>query len=193
MSKIPSKKLLVIVCGSPFSGKTTIARKLSQDLKIKYIDIDKIRELFFSNLHPFPEHSKKIFDQHNREMLVSYDLFFHYIINFFKLENKLIAGATFSSKISWLNIKKILDKVGDINLKIIKCEIKGENKKEIERRLKSRGLAKNIYEGKVDYFQHYLNVKGRFDDILFPYLCLYTSKTNLLANIEIVKNYLKNR
>ncbi len=76
--------MLIIINGHPATGKTTIAKQISSELKIPLVTRDAIKELIFDNVGiKDREWSKKVGG-------ASYDIFFHLIDELLKNNKDLI-------------------------------------------------------------------------------------------------------
>ena len=62
---------IILFCGLPLSGKSTLARILANRLKIPYYDIDEIRHRFFQNPREEMSQEANLF-----QMGISYEALF---------------------------------------------------------------------------------------------------------------------
>lgn len=133
---------ILIVSGTPCSGKTTLAKKLAKKLSCKYIDVNKIikkyklaksydkkRECYIVDIKKLNKKLIGIINQYKKlsleKKMINKNLFK-------KIKNKKIKGMVIDSHLSHYLPRKYVD------LCIItKCELK-----ELERRLKKRGYIK---------------------------------------------------
>ncbi len=95
-----SKISLIIITGLPGTGKTTLGRKLAEELRLPFICKDDIKELLFDGLGwQDREWSKKIGGS-------SYDLLYFITESLLKAEKSLIVETNFNPKFA---DKKFLD------------------------------------------------------------------------------------
>ena len=59
---------LIVVCGWPVSGKTTIAKILQEKLGVHCLDIDPLRREAFGMPHPHPDSSPELMAKDRQEM-----------------------------------------------------------------------------------------------------------------------------
>lgn len=165
---------LIIVCGWPLSGKTEIARLISQTLEIHWIDIDDIRLLNFGKPNPYPNASNYLMEIDKAEMGGAYELLNTSAKLNLQIGRQLIITATFSRKKYWKNLQQIGNPA---SMKIIWCKPINDSIEEIKRRLSGRQFGINCWST-VNSIERYLEVKTRFENPPPPYLELNTSPPN---------------
>lgn len=157
---------LIVVCGLPLTGKSTITQFLSSQLGIQYIDIDSnVRFPLFGKPDPNPYHSPETEALSRKEMGECYDLLIHAARSNLTLGKSVIITATFSSLRSRENLTQIVQDYPSVKLSIIVCgcwiEHEDAEKKEIERRLETRTFGKDYFGG-CNSVEHYLADKKRY-------------------------------
>lgn len=132
------KPLLLIVTGSPASGKTTLAHKLSAEIHCPLISRDELKEGLVNTWGPTPLPEGKSSD------ITVYDTFFETIRLWTSKGISLIAEAAFQDKLWRPQLLPLLDQA---DLRIILCSADHELlKKRFIHRLKSNP-AREKYHG----------------------------------------------
>jgi predicted kinase len=98
--------LLVVIQGAPGVGKTTIARRIRQDIALPLLGKDDIKELLFEHL-----------PQSNREFsrlqgMVSFEMLYTFARTFLKKGTSVIIEGAFHTELSRQNIQAILEETG---------------------------------------------------------------------------------
>lgn len=182
---------LIVVCGHPASGKTTIAKLLEKRLnaghkdplepKVHLADNDDVRKTCVGTPYPYPHESKGLFEKDRAEMGGMYKFLFCIAEWHLAERRSLILTASFSRRAYWMNLLRILEahriearasKERNTPFRIIQCVLKNDTREEVERRLTARSAN---YSGSLNSFPHYLEVKGRYERIEFPHLEVDTS------------------
>lgn len=170
--KVKMKKKLIVICGLPLSGKSTIAKMVSEKLGIHWVDIDDVRRFCVGIPYPRPDDSPELMKKDEREMRAAYQILLYAADINLKMERSIIITATFSRRIRQQEITSLCRKHSIIP-KIIQCIFQNDSKKEIERRLE-RGFGEKYYGG-VNSYDRYLEVKARYQSIELPHLKIDTS------------------
>lgn len=166
---------LIVVCGWPASGKTTIAELLGATLELRVLDIDSnVRYPIFGAPHPHPDSSPELRKKDIEEMAASYELLITAAGTYLKLHRSLIITATFSRKKGQEDLIALCQKYLDVKLSVIWCIPQNDNPQEIEHRLRLRVEGGN-YFGAVNSLPRYNEVKNRYEPILLPHLQINTS------------------
>lgn len=157
---------LIVVCGLPLTGKSTIAQFLSSQLRMHHVDIDThVRIPLLGPPDPNPYKSPEAEAASQAEMGECYDLLIHATRSNLTLGRSLIITATFSSLRSRENLTHILWDYPSLKLPIIVCGCwteRGEvEQNEIKRRLEARTFGKNYFGG-CNSVEHYLAEKKRY-------------------------------
>ena len=173
-----TQQRLIVVCGLPLTGKSTIAEFLSSQLQIHHIDIDtNVRLPLLGKPDPNPYRTPEAEALSRKEMGESYDLLIHAARSNLTLGKSVITTATFSSLRSRENLTRILQDYPCVDLRIIVCGTDREDieQTEIEQRLAARTFGKDYFGG-CNSVEHYLSDKKRYapwtDDL--PHLKLDT-------------------
>ncbi|OGY65337.1 MAG: hypothetical protein A3A16_02725 [Candidatus Harrisonbacteria bacterium RIFCSPLOWO2_01_FULL_44_18] len=165
---------LIVVCGWPVSGKSTIAENLSKELKIHWVDIDDIRRIIFGIPHPHPDQSPELRARDNQEMSESYQLLMHVVDFHLTYNRSLIITATFSRKTGQDALQNIYEKHPSVPVKIIQCKPTLLDDTAVEKRISSRGFGEK-YIGGVNSLARYHEVKDRYEPIELPHIEIDTS------------------
>jgi len=143
---------IILFCGLPLSGKSTLARKLVHCLKVPYFDIDDIRQRFFQNPRAEISREKSLF-----QMSISYEALFLTTEMLSELGHDVVISATFSGERSQQNIIEI-SKRNNARLKAIYCHAPDEI---IKKRLDQRENNKESFST-CRTWNHYVSDKERF-------------------------------
>lgn len=154
--------LIVVICGLPGIGKTTLARDLAPLINAVILSSDKIRKELF----PKPIYSKQ-------EAKIIYDVMILLAKYLYSAEINCIIDATFNKKRSRTDLKSKL-KLPEEKLCIVECICSEDT---VVSRLKSR---KNDYSD-AD-LRIYIRMKETYEPILEEHLvidtCQFSSETN---------------
>ena len=115
---------IILFCGLPLSGKSTLARILANRLKIPYYDIDEIRHRFFQNPREEMSQEANLF-----QMGISYEALFLITESLIKLGRDIVISATFSGRKARHNIIEI-SRINNAPIKAIYCHASDEIIKE---------------------------------------------------------------
>lgn len=182
-----SKPKLIIICGLPLAGKTTIARKLARILRIDHKDVDDdIRFPFFGKPQVEADLSPEGKEKERREMLASYEVLICVAEQFLKLGRSVIITATFSREIYWEMIGAVVKRNPNASLKVIQCRIEDDSDDTLWKRIKARGVHT------VNSPAHYREVRDRYIDPLpVEHTVLDTSSENAIdRNVKIAAQYI---
>ncbi len=178
---------LIVVCGWPFSGKTTLATALRKELGVHHIDIDEVRALIVGIPHPHPNESPELMKRDVQEMAMAYRLLIAGTDENLGVGRSLIITATFSRKLGQLMLSLLMVKHPDAQLKIIQCVPQDDTDEEVVRRMANRDFGQDTYIGAVNSVERYKEVKERYDPIELPHLKIHTwgSKNEGDINTEV--------
>lgn len=161
------KRQIVLLCGLPLTGKTTLGKELEARLKIPFVDIDVIRQALFEQ--PQEEMDQEL-DQF--QMMISYKALFWVTDFLAKLDYTFIIAATFSR--DWHHQKVIeISKRNNTPVRPIYLFASDE---EIMKRISQREIKKDSFST-CRTPEHYEKDKGRHKLIpLSPRLNLDTAQ-----------------
>ena len=135
---------LIIISGLPCTGKTTLGRKLAQDLSLPLICRDSIKESLFDSLgYSDREWSKKL-------GIASYDLLYHFIDSLVSKNISLIVESNFKAAFDTEKYRKLQNKYS-LKLIQIHCHTKGEV---LVKRFKERSESGERHPGHVDHLNY---------------------------------------
>lgn len=179
------KPTLIVVCGWPFSGKTTLATALREELGVHHVDIDEVRTLMVGLAHPHPNESQELMKRDGQEMAMSYRLLLAGAHENLAAGRPLIITATFSRKVGQQMLLELMAKHTDAQLRIIQCVPRGDTDEEVARRMASRKFGQGAYMGAVNSVERYKEVKARYDRIELPHLEMPTWGSGITVQDEI--------
>lgn len=168
------RRQVIIFAGLPLTGKTTLAKRVSERLGVRHLDIDEnIRFPIFGYPDPDPYRSSETREQSRFQSGWCYDLLFHALDAHLAMGYSVIMTATFSRKLYRENLLKIIAKHPNVLLKIVWCTARREDTEveEVVRRLNSRG---KDHPGGCISVEHYLDDKRRYVPMDLPHLELDT-------------------
>ena len=174
---------LIVVCGRPLAGKSTVAKILQKKLadggeKVHWNDIDEVRRLLVGLPYPHPNESHELTMRDGQEMGAAYR-FMNNAADWHLANNRsLIMTYTMSRKVGQDQISALTDKyAATARVVVIYCEPVNDTEEEIMTRL-SRGFGEGGYVGGVNSYGRYKEVKDRFEPIELPHCTLDTSPPN---------------
>lgn len=135
---------LIIICGLPCTGKTTLGKKLAQDLSLLFISRDSIKESLFDSLGWSDRNwSQKL-------GVASYNLLYYFIDSLVSKNISLIVESNFLATYDTQKYRNIQNRY---NLKIaqIHCHTKGEV---LVERFKQRSESGERHPGHVDHLNY---------------------------------------
>ncbi len=171
---------IILFCGLPLSGKSTLARILANRLKIPYYDIDEIRHRFFQNPREEMSQEANLF-----QMGISYEALFLITESLIKLGRDIVISATFSGRKARHNIIEI-SRINNAPIKAIYCHASDEIIKE---RLAYREKNKDSFST-CRTWEHYERDKSKYGLLPLPVLVADTSISQT-ENLERIIDFLK--
>lgn len=164
--------MLIIICGLPGSGKSSLARKLKTKLPAAYLNSDIVRKQIFKKPQYTPEEKKRVYDE---------------IVNLaekmlLKKKNVIVDATFYTKKYRQLMVKTARD--AGSKYCIILCTLPEEiTKSRLDMREKSgRAVSDANYE-------IYLRVKEKFEPIVGDFLEVDCS-TPIKEQVEIAGRYI---
>ena len=180
---------LVVVCGWPVSGKTTIAKRLQQALGFHRVDIDDVRLLATGLPNPHPDASLELRQRDADEMAAAYKLLLSITDWHLERTRPLIITATFSRVSGQRDLKTVIDRHPHMPVRIIWCRPEGDTRAEIGLRLQ-REFGRD-YVGGVNSYDRYLEVKARYESIGLPHMKLDTGpQRSVDESVEMALGYI---
>lgn len=188
---------LIVICGWPASGKTTLAEKLRETLtdpeskKIHLADIDQIRRTCLGMPYPHPNESDALMTKDKLEMGGAYVMLQHTIRWHLAKHRSLIATATFSSRIGQEALLRSYEEHFEncmgkneipMALRVVKCVPTSDTQKQVEDLFAKRAFGSEAYVGGVNSPERYFEVKERYHPILLPHRTIRTWPTNDIEN-----------
>jgi len=149
--------MLILVCGLPGTGKTTVAKRIAMRTKSSLLSTDVIRRQLFK---------KPAYDQKEKEMV--YGELFSRAERSLKNGKNVLVDGTFYMKELRDKVKKIAEKTGS-EFRIVEV-VCGE--RQIRRRLEKRNKACSISD--ADYCV-YMKIKEQFEPIVEEHFTINTS------------------
>jgi len=167
---------LIVLCGWPVSGKSTLAKRIAEFFGIRHIDIDDtIRTPILGKPAPNDGTSPEVNKHDIQEMSASYDILFATIDAFLKRGFSLVATATLSSK-KWGQDRlwALCEQHQQAKARIIWCKPELTDE-ELAARMTER--AKH-YTGATSDPKRVRELQGRYEPIVIPHLELNTAPPN---------------
>ena len=166
---------MIFVGGWPFSGKTSLAERLRDELKIHHVDIDEIRWLAIGKPHPHPNESPELMKRDVQEMGGAYRFLFTIIDWHLEMGRSILATATQSSKPHGQDkLRVVYEKYPNARIRIIQCVPQGDTKETVRGLMTNRDFGAGGYKGAVNSPERYFKVKGRYNPIEFPHVKIPT-------------------
>ena len=167
--------MLILVCGLPATGKSTVARNIARKLKAAVLRTDIIRKQLFES----PTYS-------NEEKRLVYKAMFLVAEYLLRSDRNVVLDGTFYKRSLRRQVYDISKRTG-ARLAVIECRASDES---IERRMGRRTRRKSG-PSDADY-EIYKKIKIDFEPIRRDHLTLDTSKSKQ-NNLEEALRYLERR
>lgn len=162
------RRMIIIVCGLPGSGKSYFASRLAGEINSEYVNSDRLRKDMFQ--------SRTYSEQ---EKTAVYNAMLERMNEAINNQRNLVIDATFHySKIRQRFITKAAGKAN-----IIFIEVRAD-----ENLIKERLKAKREYS-EAD-FEIYQLIRSKWEDLREPYLLLESTNENIDNMLEIAAQYL---
>lgn len=135
---------LIIICGLPCTGKTTLGEKLAQELSLPFISRDSLKESLFDSLGwSDREWSKKL-------GVASYNLLYYFIDSLVSKNISLIVESNFLAAYDTNRYRNIQNRY-TLKIAQIHCHTKGEV---LIERFKQRSESGERHPGHVDHLNY---------------------------------------
>ena len=183
------KPTLIVVCGLPLSGKTTIAEKLAPKLGVEHRDVDNdIRFPIFWRPPEQADLSERGKTRERNEMLSAYRVLLCAAEEFLGLGKSIVITATFSRELYWDMTRRVMNNKPNAVLRVIQCQIGDDGDEKIWQRIKARGTHT------VNSPEHYREVRDRYIKSLPVQHCVIdTSSVDAVEqNVEKAAAYILN-
>lgn len=132
---------IVVFCGAPASGKTTIAAPVAAALDLRIIDSDATREFIWGSDHVNWEQSEELAIRNRRQFMTVYDVIHRIVAGHCMLGTSIIVTMTYTNAASWKFLQESMKDYPLIALKVIWCSPSDVSQKAIEKRLEDRNAA----------------------------------------------------
>ena len=165
--------MLVLVCGLPATGKSTVSRNIARKLKAAVLSTDIIRKQLFRR----PTYSSE-------EKRLIYKAMFLVAEYLLRSDRNVVLDGTFYRHSLRGQVYNVTKRTG-AKLAIVECRASNNN---IKRRMGRRAKRKNA-PSDADY-EIYKKIKTDFEPIKRKHLVLDTSKSKQ-RNLEEIFSYLK--
>jgi predicted kinase len=164
--------MLVLVCGLPATGKSTVSRNIAGKLKATILSTDIIRKQLFSS----PTYTKE-------EKRIIYKVMFLVAEYLLRSDRNVVLDGTFYKSSLRQQVYNVSKRTGT-RLAIVECRATNNN---IKRRMGRRSKRKND-PSDADY-EIYKRIREEFEPISREHLVLDTSKSKQ-SNTEEISRYL---
>lgn len=165
---------LIVICGWPMSGKTTLATTVRQHLNVHHIDIDEVRWLMVGQPYPHPNESPELMKRNVQEMGMAYRLLIAGAHENLAAGRSVLITATFSRRMGQEMLHDLMAKHHGARLHVIQCIPQCDTPEEVARIISARDFGEGGYKGAVNSPERYFEVKGRYDPIELPHLKIAT-------------------
>lgn len=115
--------LLVVIQGAPGSGKTTLARRIRQDVALPLLGKDDVKEMLFEHL---PQADK---EYSRLQGMASFEMLYAFARTFLSNGQSIVIEGAFHTELSRKNIGAILAETGAEYLEIF-CDLDEETRKQ---------------------------------------------------------------
>lgn len=177
---------VIVLCGLPLHGKTTIGKLLSKRLDRRFLDVDdNVRYPIFGVAQQEQDTLTGINDL---EMGMSYEILLFAADKCLELGKNVIIAAPFIRAKRQKLLAKFY-KAHPTQVKIFFCNLSIDNDNEIERRLQKR--VANGYIGALTTFSEYQKIKTASESLFLSHWIIDTSPPkNPEECVEEIINYL---
>ncbi len=176
------EKTAVVVIGLPLSGKTTLCRRLAEQLSVHFIDIDDGPARCGPKQEENPYRSEESKTREQKRMRVAYTILHAAVAANLEAGFSFIASATYSRRSAQEFLVKAVEQGGG-KLKVIWCVFE-DTPEEIKRRVDDR-IARSETGG-CRSVEHYLDDKARYAGTELPHLKIDPSKDPEQALLKVL-------
>lgn len=177
---------MIFICGWPFSGKTSLAKRVRDELNGHHIDIDDMRWLAIGKPHPHPNKSPELTRKDEQEMGGAYRLVFTTIDWHLEMGRSILATATLSSKPHGQEkLRAVYEKYPAALVRIIQCVPENDTPEAVAEMMAKRDFGEDGYKGTVNSSERYYEVKGRYHPIELPHLKIPTWGSGMTIEDEL--------
>jgi predicted kinase len=164
--------LLIIVSGPPCTGKTTLGKRLAEDLRLPFFHKDGVKEILFDTL------GWKDRDWSRKLGVASYELLYHSIEAMLRAGKPLVVESNFANGPATTRIQELKTRYGAETLQI-QCLTEGEV---LFSRFKERAESGDRHPGHVDTHTYHeladILLKGRHDPLEIGGPCIEVDTTD---------------
>lgn len=147
--RLQFKKCLVVLCGPPLSGKTTLGRELAKHSNFAFLDVDEARWEIFLKSDRLPDKQEQF------AMQTSYQKNHEKARDLLQLRQPVIVAATYSRELYHQMLQDLAERNG-AELRVFLLVVSDE---EIRRRIENRA---NENPSVIKTFEQFSEVKNRY-------------------------------
>ncbi len=185
------KPSLIVVCGHPLSGKSTLAGELSRRLGVHWIDLDQLRVFYFGPADPEPNLDAATTAKDKAEVAAAYNIIFHAVELYCREfpARSLIVSLPLSSRRFGQDVIQNIAEQYSRPLRILWCNLRNATPETIDTRLRQRLL--DGYRGAVNSRSYFLECRDRFEPIELQCCQIDTSPpATVEETVQLALNYL---
>jgi hypothetical protein len=171
-----------VVCGMAASGKSTIAKAMTQKLDIKMLSSDLIRKELFADRLPQDQLAFREGIYSKEATSITYGKLLRLAQEEIDQQDSVILDATFGRKHHRRKVLRLAEEL-DANVVFIECT---SSDPVIKRRLKNRDIRPSISDARLEHFENLKDAYEPLDDIPQDIHITVDTQESLKDNIKLI-------